>query len=421
MSASSFIIGDDHPFRFPKIKGFLSPDKLDETIQQLKENKVWNLSEKVDGCNVTVSSEGWFASRNKIIADCRDPNLTGRVWNNASLRNVPLVFQQALKLKSVLKSAMKQDGIEVALYCELILPGTSTTAYDVYNYEARHIKKGNLYAFALGMFVPKNVHLPFMFDHALYMENLSNESNDYYIVPMNAYLSQLFNDLDIVHIPPQSVHHLASLLINAHHIDILMQRKKEGFVLTSNDGQGFIKWKYNKAEEKRPELTEAANKLIEHTDPGSWGQRAAHKINMVYESGLLFVNDSSAVDTCSFFDNYMAEHNDRWKSTFEKAAKLGYYYLKLAMHRLEEEVILSLWMASGKERKSQLDPKVVLMHKQHFAHCVKAKCRQYIKQARENIASHECKCNIAHEEGNDYSDSSSSLTTTTSDDSDEYS
>ena len=420
MSASSFIIGDDHPFRFPKIKGFLSPDKLDETIQQLKENKVWNLSEKVDGCNVTISSEGWFASRNKIIADFRDPNLTGRVWNNASLRNVPLVFEQALKLKSVLKSAMKQDGIEVALYCELILPGTSTTPYDVYNYKARHIKQGSLYAFALGMLVPKDVHLPFMFDHALYMENLSNDCNDYYIVPMNMYLSQLLNDLDIVHIPPHSVHHLASLLIDTHHMDILMHRKKEGFVLTSNDGQGFIKWKYNKAEELRPDLTEAANKLIEHTDPGSWGRRAATKINMVYESGLRFANDISIPDTCKFFDSHMAEHNDRWKSTFEKAAKLGYYYLKLAMQRLEEEVILALWMAYGKERKSQIDPKLELQYKQHYAHCIKTMCAPYIKQTRERIASHECECNIEHEEADEHSESSSSMTTT-SDDSDEYS
>ena len=421
MSASSFVIGDDHPYRFPQIKGFLSPNKIDETLQQLKDNKVWNLSEKLDGCNVTVSSEGWLASRNKIIADCRDPNLTGRVWNKVSLHNVPGVFQQALSLKSVLKSMLRRDGIEVALYCELVLPGTSSSSFDIYNYRDRNIAKGSLYAFALGLLMPKDVPLPFMFDHALHMENLSNDCNNYYIVPMNNYLSQLFNDLDIVHIPPVAVHHLASLLIDAQYIDILMHRKKEGFVLTSNDGEGYIKWKYNKAEEKRPDLTEAADKLIEHNYDGSWGRMAAHKIKMVYESGQFFVNDISILESGEFFNNHMAQHNDRWKGIFERAKKLGYYYLRLAMQGLEDELLLDLWMAYGKRMKSQLDPKVVLQLKQDFARCVKEKCFEFIKYTRDKMLSDgECQCNIEHEEAEANSESSS--TTLTSDESaDEYS
>jgi len=411
MSEPLFIIGDDHPYRFPNIKGFLSPNKLDETLQQLAENKVWNLSEKLDGCNVTVSSVGWFASRNKIVADCRDPNLTGRVWNNVSLRNVPLVFEQAIKLREVLKSALHQDWLQVNLYCELVLPGTSTTPFDIYNYEARNIKKGSLYAFALGLLMPKNVSPPFMFDNAVHMENLSNDCDNYYIVPMNKYLSQMFQDLDIVHIPPVAITNLASLLTNPNHIDILINRKKEGFVLTGNErGQGFIKWKYNKAEEEKPELTEAANRLIYGNLHSSLKRSAALQIEMVYKSGLFFVNHFSLLETCEFFNTHMARHNERWKKTFQRAANMGYYYLRLAMQGLEDELLRDLVLSLENQRKHKLDPKVVLQLKQEFARCVKSKCWQFIKQTREKIPSNECKCSILNEEAaeSESSDSSSS-------------
>ena len=398
MSASLFTIGGDHPYRFPQIKGFLSPTKIEETIQQLNENKVWNLSEKLDGCNVTVSSEGWFASRNKIVADCRDPTITERVWNKVSLKNVPLVFEQTLRLKEVLQSTMKKVELETALYCELVLPGTSTTHFDVYNYEARKIKTGSIYAFALGLLLPKDVPLPFMFDHALYMENLSNDANNYYIVPMNNYLSQLFKDLDIVHIPPIEVNHLTALLINPYHVDILMRRKKEGFVLTSNDGQGFIKWKYNKREELKPELTTVAEQLVDSQTIGCPKRSAAEKIRLVYHSGTYYVNTFSLIQMVEYFNTHMAEHMERWQTTFQRAADMGYYYLRLAMRNLEDELLLDLWWSLGREEKSQLDPKVVLQIKQEFAKFVEAKCWQFVKQVKKNIPTNECQCEIIAEE-----------------------
>ena len=409
MSTSEITIGADHPFPFPRMKGFLSPDKLDETIQQLTDNTVWNLTEKLDGCNVTISSTGWFASRNKIVADCRDTSLTGRVWNKVSLRNVPLVFEQTLKLREALKRSLELDWLQIALYGELVLPGTSQTPFDVYNYAARNIKQGSIYAFALGMRLPKNRQTPFFFDNAILMEHLSDEEYNYYIVPMSTYLSQLFSDLDILHIPPVAVDYLTYLLTNHHHIDILMHRKKEGFVLTSNDGQGFIKWKYNKAEEIKPELAEAAEKLVDSQELGDSKRLAAKSIMMVYRSGLLYVNRFSLVELCEFFNNHMAQHHERWKSTFERAANLGYYYLHLAMRNLEDELLRDLRLSYNRSRKlkSQIDPKVVLELKQEFAGFVKAKCWQYIQQTRKKIPDNECKCSILHEEAEESSEYSS--------------
>ena len=415
MSASLFTIGGDHPYRFPQIKGFLSPSKIEETIQQLNDNKVWNLSEKLDGCNVTVSSEGWFASRNKIVADCRNPTITERVWNKVSLKNVPLVFEQTLRLKEVLQSTMKKVELQTALYCELVLPGTSTTHFDVYNYEARNIKTGSIYAFALGLLLPKDVHLPFMFDHALYMEHMSNDANNYYIVPMNNYLSQLFKDLDILHIPPIEVNHLTALLIDPYHVDILMRRKKEGFVLTSNDGQGFIKWKYNNAEELKPELTTVAEQLVDSQTIGCPKRSAAEKIRLVYHSGTYYVNTFSLIQMVEYFNTHMAQHLERWKTTFQRAADMGYYYLRLAMRNLEDELLLDLWWSMGRQEKSQLDPKVVLQLKQEFAKFVKAKCWQFVKQVREKIPTNECQCEIIAEETEESTEESS-----TTSDSDEY-
>ena len=169
-----------------------------------------------------------------------------------------------------------------------------------------------------------------------------------------------------------------------------MHRKKEGFVLSSNDGQGFIKWKYNKAEELKPELTEAANKLINSQESGCWKQLAAKKIKMVYQSGLMYVNQFSTFEAAEFFNTHMDKHHERWKTTLERATKLGYYYLRLAMQELEDELLRDLWLFYGTKMRSQIDPQVVLQLKQDFEKFVKAKCWQFIKQIRVTIPSDEC-------------------------------
>jgi len=67
MKTSNKQRGDPHPFSWPKISSFLTLQALDLVTKHIEENKEWNVCEKIDGCNVCVSNQGWIASRNKII------------------------------------------------------------------------------------------------------------------------------------------------------------------------------------------------------------------------------------------------------------------------------------------------------------------------------------------------------------------
>ena len=386
---STFEIGSDHPFPFPKMKGFLSVAKTEETVKQLQDNAVWNLSEKLDGCNVCVSTQGWFASRNKIVADCLDANLPESKLNLAKLKNVPLVYKQALRMKQVLTKFFQHIAFEVMIYGELVLPGTSTTSFDVYNYSGRNIFPGQIYAFALGLVLPENTPIPFFFRHGFYEKGIQN----YYIVPMNSYLAEMFRSLDICHIPPVASNRLAELLLNKQHNDILLNRKKEGFVLTGNNGQGYIKWKYNRADVK-PELAEVADNLIQSQLPGSNNESAASRIKMVFEFGQHFVNKSEEVDHIAFFNDYMLQNKDRWDSIFSEAAGYGYFYLTAAMYNLEAEVLRELVSSIKINHKKQLDPKIIQVFELIISSLVEEWCVYYIKQTRDQIPDDECKCNL---------------------------
>ncbi len=389
-----FKIGSEHPFPFPKVKGFLSENALDETIEQLSENKVWNLSEKLDGCNVCVSTNGWLASRNKIIDDCRNKSISRRIWNNAPLKHVPEVYRQALILKSVLARLFPQVAtLHVMLYGELVLPGVSTSHFDVYNYARRNFEPGQIWVFAIGLVLPTDTRLPFFLKHGIKTE--SELGMEHVVIPINKCVSNLLDELDIMHIHPVTSDRLANLLTNGEMIDILMERKKEGLVLSGNNGEGFIKWKYNNANVLKEQLSQSAQQLIDSQPLGSETRRGAENIKQVYESAVKYINKSDDVDHEALFSNHMSQHKEKWEAIMDEAAKQGNFYLTMAMLELEAEVMRDMVQHVEKMTKKQLDPKVKMELKLYIVKMVANWCKEYEKSCQDDINTYDvCHCRV---------------------------
>ena len=61
-------VGQRHPHPWPKIIGFHTQGAVDKVLRHMRDDRIWNVTEKLDGSNLTISTEGWIASRNLIIS-----------------------------------------------------------------------------------------------------------------------------------------------------------------------------------------------------------------------------------------------------------------------------------------------------------------------------------------------------------------
>jgi hypothetical protein len=237
--ASSLNMGSPHPFPWPKVNGFHTRSSMEEMVQHLKANKVWNVTEKLDGSNVCLSTQGWMASRNNIICT-RDIPKT--VFQGVHLKNVNLLFSKLDALKNLLqKNFFKGKELEVLLYGELILHGTGMTKYDLYHYKERKLLPGEIYCFAIGLILPEGTDLPLIFENGFPHQGAHQLCH---IIPMSFYLSQLLQKTHIDHTPLLFSGALSDLVEIEYLENKIFQRKVEGFVLSGAKGEGFIKWKY---------------------------------------------------------------------------------------------------------------------------------------------------------------------------------
>ena len=237
--AGSFDIGAPHPFSWPKIKGFHTGSSAQEMVNHLKANKIWNVTEKLDGSNVCLSTQGWMSSRSQIIST-RDAPKT--VFQGVHLKNISSTFSKLDTFKDLLqKNFFKGKELEVLLYGELILQGTGMTKYDLYHYRERKLLPGEIHCFAIGLVLPEGTDLPFVFENGFPHQG---QHQLCHIIPMSFYLSKLLQITHIDHVPLLFSGTLSDLVENKYLVERIFHRKVEGFILSGAKGEGFIKWKY---------------------------------------------------------------------------------------------------------------------------------------------------------------------------------
>jgi hypothetical protein len=236
--ANSFQIGSAHPYPWPKTIGFHTLNTTDDIIQHLKNNKIWTVSEKLDGCNLCLSTQGWIASRNIIVSNRESPKL---VYQGVQLNKVHEIFLKMDKLKILLqKHLISNVNFDVMVYGELILQGTATTKHDIFNYKERKMLPGDFYGFALGLNFPTTTKIPLIFKNGFF------HNQDFFIVPFSFFLKKIFDQCDINCPPILAIGNLNEIIENEIFKDKINKRKIEGVILSGNKGEGLLKWKYIK-------------------------------------------------------------------------------------------------------------------------------------------------------------------------------
>jgi hypothetical protein len=230
-----------HPHPWPKINGFHTQGAMDEMLRYMREDKIWNVTEKLDGCNLSISTEGWIASRNCIIGERGMETLK---FQGVSIEKDRLetLFENACRLKEHFKQNLFENAdFELTLYGELILNGTGNSANDVYNYRKRNVNPGDYYCIGIGLILPENAELPSVFSKSIDTSN--KEGKQYLIVPINTYLAMEFTDFDIKHVNIIETEKLSIILDDVTLVHNIQDRELEGYILSEVSSKGMIKLK----------------------------------------------------------------------------------------------------------------------------------------------------------------------------------
>ena len=363
-SSTKHLVGQPHPFWWPKISSFLTFQALDLITQHLHENKQWTVTEKLDGVNMCVSSDGWIASRKKIVASVDDPTLSKQHCQGAPLSGVKPLHQQLLALKTHLANTFFQwqPDFQLLAYAELVVPGTASSKEDLYHYKKRHIHVGSLYVFALGLVLPHSEpeDIPFIFEHGFKVTE--NVKEPYFLVPMNANVSQLLKRFCIQHVGPQKMDSLHNILNHPKFNHNLMERKKEGYVLSSNDGNGYIKWKFYHS--CSSQLDKQVEELIERQPNHSAAKTIAFKIANLYGSSSRFL---SSVGDSAIQTKFNVCLRTNKESILERMTELTFaenFYKNMLFYTIVNELYFSLKQNLG---PLCLEPKLKIQLKKKIA------------------------------------------------------
>ena len=251
-------IGTSHNFPWPKINGALSAKSSKFMRKAITDNQKWFVSGKIDGCNVSVSSKGWVASRNQIIEhlkQCHVREFGQRKTLKTTTEKLRPLFDKIYDLNRKYLVNLGMDLTqedEMILYGEFVLPGTSSSPHDVYNNKLNGFKVGQLYVFGMG-FVFKDqedtekqmLQLRKHFDNVQLYDSADGKK-DYFIVPINQKQKPWFRDIGIDTVdfyPADTFVNIFTKKNKGNFISKLESRLLEGYVLHDSTSQ-MMKWKY---------------------------------------------------------------------------------------------------------------------------------------------------------------------------------
>jgi len=256
------LIGSSLNWMWPKIKGVFSSLSTVEIRKAINENQEWFVTEKLDGCNVAVSSSGWVASRNQIVAHiAQEVDFAARKIQNISVQGLEGLFNKIWKLAHNLNQdcglnldLTRKD--QLILYGEFILPGTANSKHDIYDNKRNGFKIGQLYVFGIGFvfddLTASNIEhyhsmLKKYFSNVMIQETFDGKSK-FFICPVNQKNKKWLSDCNINLVPffNGKTEKFVDLLTRRNKnnlIEKLESRKMEGFVLHDATNQMF-KWKY---------------------------------------------------------------------------------------------------------------------------------------------------------------------------------
>ena len=248
---SSFpVLGSSLLYPWPKINGLFSTNESELIAEEIKYNNSFYLSEKIDGCNVCVSSNGWVGSRKVIISERK--RVSKNYINKISLKKFESVFEQLDLLKENLKK-LGIDPKEIILYGEVIMNWTASSSYDVFHYQQKNYLPGDFIIFGIA-FIYDLQNETFTFKRQLkrlLIENMNNcqmeNTEDTPDVVFRSFINKdnayIFNNLDLKLVKFYKNDNLSNIIQNPDYLKQLKDRSTEGFVLHNENLA--LKFKYS--------------------------------------------------------------------------------------------------------------------------------------------------------------------------------
>lgn len=278
-------IGQQLNFPWPHIDGFYNTKATDKIIESLKKNDFYHISEKFDGSNVCVSSQGWISGRKTVFA--LEDTLKKTKFQAVDCKYVVPVIDKLKQFKAHLLKTFdleEKKNDDIFLYGEFMLNGTSNSKIDRYEYKDGGIYPGDYFVFGIGFYFSDlnndSVNIDLKEKITNQFNNLSeqktlDEKNKFYISMVNFENKFLFKEFDLQTVRCFQGTTLSNLLLekdyflfgdydkkstSEYFIEAIEKRKVEGWILHNRDATDVIKWKY--VTEKNSFIDQHMNKLI---------------------------------------------------------------------------------------------------------------------------------------------------------------
>ena len=248
----------DEEDQWPPTLNFINVNN--DVAELLDENLNVFVSEKLDGSNLSISSNGVIASRKKILL--RDPseeNLMITEFMHSTLISVKLIVQAMKDMKTEFLKLLclpNSENFDVTIFGEWILKGTSHTKEDIFKYGERNIKTGHFYGFGLrlslwnqcldgnALWEIQNIlrSKGFVMQNSDVLRKRKNETRKKDIVIfLNDSLKQLFDKYKIATVPVYQSMKLNEVFQTF--CSELLEEKFEGFIITFPSKGIIFKWK----------------------------------------------------------------------------------------------------------------------------------------------------------------------------------
>jgi len=115
----------------------------------------------------------------------------------------------------------------------------------------------------------------------------------------------------------------------------LLKRKKEGYVLSGNNGNGYIKWKYYKS--RSPQLDIQSDLLVE-SQQSSTAKAVALDIQAMYKQSNQFMTGLVRSGLATKVNDYFVAHCSDIEQRLQDALNFGLFYHNLVRENIVEEI-----------------------------------------------------------------------------------
>jgi len=232
--------------QWPEIKHVFQSDNL---VNYLSNSTPGVVSEKLDGSNLSVTSNRLICSRRNILLNNPSTEQLKKFkFSGVDFSKLVGIFEKVSALKSHIQNYFPFLEIEAILYGELIQKGTATCKDDKFNYRPRGIDQGEFHIFGCGVAFEENLdsyqivtaikHLSMKGFSAIANKNELTEKN-HLVLLMNECLAIVLQKLGLENIIEYKIMTLKEVVTSFK--DKLLKNEIEGIVV--NFGNEILKWK----------------------------------------------------------------------------------------------------------------------------------------------------------------------------------